>query len=111
MRSAAVALAVALAVAGCASVDSDPEEDARYGAFTVCTKFVEDRLKSPGSASFRNYFEDDGEVVVAKTGDSYSVLSTVDSENSFGANIRTSFLCVVEPTGGDNWRLVSLELE
>lgn len=45
--------------------DDDPVGGSRAGAFDVCTQFVEQRLKAPGTASFRNFNEDDGEVRVA----------------------------------------------
>lgn len=91
------------------AVDQDDQE---YAAFDICTEFVKDRLKSPGSASFRNYFEDDGEVDVAGSGlGPYTVTSTVDSENSFGAELRIPFVCTVSnPDGDDRWVLDDLQL-
>lgn len=49
--------------------DSDTAEDRQFAAFDVCKQFVADQLRSPGTAEFRNYFEDDGEVVVTGVGD------------------------------------------
>jgi len=87
------------------------QEDLDFGAFDVCTQFVKERLKAPATASFRNYFEDDGEVQVSGVGDGpYTVISSVDAENGFGANIRTGFVCEVRHTGDGNWRLVNLVL-
>lgn len=89
----------------------DEGDDLRHGAFDVCTQFVEDRLKAPGTAKFRNFFQDDGEVVVTGTGDGpYVVVSSVDSENSFGGELRTHFVCEVRHTGDEQWRLVDLSL-
>jgi hypothetical protein len=86
-------------------------EDVRYGAFDVCTDFVRDRLKAPGSASFRNYFQDDGEVRVTGSGNGpYTVVSTVDAQNSFGAELRSEFRCVVI-LDGDTWRLQDIQLD
>ena len=91
-------------------VASNPEV-MQLSAFNVCKDFVRDRLKSPGSASFRNFFEGDGEVSVTGAGDGpFVVRSSVDSENSFGASLRTSFTCEVRRAGGDNWRLVDITL-
>ena len=90
--------------------EPDPEE-VRFTAFEICKEFVADRLKSPGSAVFRNYFEDDGEVVVTGSGPGpYEVVSSVDAENSFGAKPRLPFTCSVTNTGGDHWRLNDLSL-
>jgi hypothetical protein len=92
--------------------DDEPStDDRRYAAFEVCKDFVRDRLVSPGSAVFRNYFEDDGEVIVAGSGPGpYTVRSTVDSQNGFGALLRTEFLCTVRPAGGDRWTLDDLTI-
>jgi hypothetical protein len=92
---------------------SEASEDPRVGqamAFDVCTQFVEDRLKAPGTASYPDFWDDDGEVVVSGTPPEYVVTSHVDSENSFGANIRTAFICEVRHVEGDQYRLVDLAL-
>jgi hypothetical protein len=92
--------------------DDEPDaEDRQFAAFEVCKDFVQDRLRAPGTAVFRNYFEDDGEVVVAGSGAGpYTVRSSVDAQNGFGALLRTEFVCVVRPAGGDRWTLVDLTL-
>jgi hypothetical protein len=86
--------------------------DQRYGAFTVCKDFVEDRLKAPATAKFRNFFQDDGEVRVSDSGDgTFVVTSTVDSQNGFGALVRTGFICIVATEDGERFRLVDLALD
>lgn len=72
---------------------------------------MKDRLRAPATASFRNYFEDDGEVVVTGGPSTYRVVSSVDSENGFGANIRSNFVCEVRHVSGESWRLVDLAIE
>lgn len=106
----AVAVVLAVLASMCGGDDDESSiDDLRFGAFDVCTQFVKDRLKAPGTASFRNYFEEDGEVQVTGTGEGpYTVRSSVDSENGFGANIRTDFVCKVTHTGDGNWRLVDI---
>lgn len=105
-------IVVSILLSMCGSDDDDGGDDLQFGAFDVCREFVKDRLKAPGSASFRNYFDDDGEVRVTGSGDGpYTVRSTVDSENSFGAKIRTGFTCTVEHTGDGRYRLVSLNID
>ena len=128
----AIVIALFLLVAGCAALvddgDSgtssssggketkeqpgtpDPEEQ-QYSAFEACKDFVSQRLKAPGSATFRNFFEDDGEVVVTdEGGNEYSVVSSVDAENSFGAELRTNFVCSVVDKG-DTWGLLDLQMD
>lgn len=113
MLGLAVVVLVVGAIIGAATGGGDDEGgDRELAAFDVCRDFVKDRLRSPGSAEFRNYFQDDGEVVVTGSGDGpYVVSSTVDSQNGFGALLRSDFTCTVNYTGGSNWRLVDLQME
>jgi cytoskeletal protein RodZ len=82
-----------------------------YGAYDVCQQFVEERLASPSSASYPNIAEDDGEVTIwLLANDDYRVNSHVDSDNAFGASLRSVFQCTVDYQGGDQWLLEDLEL-
>lgn len=104
-----VALIVALSLSD--GSDDEPEgDDLRAGAFDVCTQFVEDRLRAPGSASFPNQFQDDGEVSITGGPEVFTVRSHVDAENGFGGEVRTPFVCQVRHTGGDNFSLIDLSL-
>lgn len=85
-------------------------EELHFGAFDVCKQFVTDRLKAPSTAKFRNYFEDDGEVNVSGGPSEFTVISSVDSENGFGAMLRSEFVCTVTHVSGGNWRLVDVTL-
>lgn len=110
--AAIVGVSVLLGMCGSGDDGADDPENLRFGAFDVCTQFVEDQLKAPGTASFRNFFEDDGEVTVTGAGEGpYTVRSTVDAENSFGASIRSNFVCQVRHTGDGNWRLIDLSID
>lgn len=112
-RMLTVVAVAGLLLSGCSSGDDEPSaEDLRYGAFDVCQEFVKARLKAPGTAKFRNYFEDDGEVVVTGSGQGpYTVRSSVDSENSFGASLRSNFTCTVRNVEGERWRLVDVVID
>lgn len=105
---------VGLVLVAFATIGGDGEpsaDDLEHRAFSACTELVRDRLKSPSSASFRNFFEDDGEVVVSGSGDGpYTVTSSVDAQNGFGADIRSNFRCVVE-LDGDVWRLRDMTID
>lgn len=72
------------------------------GAQVVCRDFVEDRLKSPSSADFSD------EQSKHVRGRVWSVTGSVDSENSFGAMIRNTYVCTVRYVGDDRYRLQSL---
>ena len=74
------------------------------GAVTACRQFVEARLVSPASADFPWGFEADN------VGPVWEYLSYVDSENRFGAKLRTNFRCLVEHTGRGEYRLIDLQM-
>jgi hypothetical protein len=66
--------------------------------------FIERQLKAPASAKYPNCvgkaeFVGDGEFVVT---------TYVDSQNSFGAMIRTSYVMRLKSLGADKWRMLSL---
>lgn len=86
--------------------------DRSSSAFAICKEFVKDDLRAPATAVFRNYHQDDGEVAVRGFGDGpYTVVSTVDSQNGFGALVRSSFTCSVTRTGDDEWKLNALAVD
>jgi hypothetical protein len=82
-------------------VDRGPDD---IGAYVVCQDFVEDSLKAPSTAKFASMSDS----TITSTGWVYTVSSYVDAENSFGAMIRTDFLCKVSYKGDDNWHLEEL---
>jgi hypothetical protein len=100
---------VALLLGGCTSSyssGSSSASDKKFEAFDMCKQFVKNRLKSPSTAKFRNFFQNDGEVIVTGFGNGpYTVTSSVDSENGFGASLRSTFQCTVTNTDGANWHL------
>jgi hypothetical protein len=67
--------------------DSDGSGD-RAKAIQLCRAAVRDQLKSPKSADFSNE-------VAAQTTDApaFRVTGEVDAENSFGASVRSSYVC------------------
>lgn len=94
---AAVLVICGFAVFGRSGSGGDSDE---YGAKVACRDFVKARLKAPATADFS------GETVTG-SGTSYTVRGAVDSENSFGAKLRSTYVCVVEDAGSE-WRLTSL---
>jgi hypothetical protein len=78
-------------------------------AWTMCKDRVLDRLKAPATAQFPAYdpamVGTSGAAVAA-----YTIASYVDSQNSFGAQLRSHFMCKVEWTGQE-WRFVDLAFE
>lgn len=83
-----------------------------FKAYEACKDLVNSQLKAPGSASYPDYFDFDGEVIVLANDDgSYSVASHVDAENSFGGEVRTKWACGVSPVAGNEWQGTAILLE
>ena len=78
-----------------------------------CESFVRDRLTAPATADFPFL---DREVRILGDNVNYMVTSYVDSENAFGATLRTNWICEIRYNGGEdadrsNWTLVNLETD
>ncbi len=76
-------------------------------AFVMCKQFVTDRLKAPSTAVFPSSV-DDGVTITRLDTAQFKVIAYVDSQNGFGAMIRTSYTCAVRYTGNSNWQLQNL---
>lgn len=84
-----------------------PPEHSAIEAYSMSQDFCRNNLKAPSTAKFpwvAPHVEDlgDGE---------YRVSSYVDAENSFGAKIRTNYICTVKYVGDDKWRLIEFEFQ
>lgn len=75
----------------------------RYGEppLSICEPAVSRRLKSPGSAKFSGLFD----TRRTNIGGTYHIFGWVDSQNSFGALLRTRYVCDVR--GGSNGWVVT----
>lgn len=94
------AIIIAVALVTWRSNRPDPDADLSGDAKRACQEdFIPKRLKAPTTAAFSG-------VSVTTAGDTYTVTGSVDSQNSFGAQIRSSFSCVMHPNG-DRWVLES----
>ncbi len=68
--------------------------------------YVENILKAPGTAKFAPY--DDTHITTL--GDNrWSVESYVDSQNSFGAMLRSRYKIVLKYKGKDNWEVADIK--
>ena len=106
MRRTVLAALVTLALSACA----DNGTTRQYLAYDACTSFVKDALKSPATAEFPD-FQDGGVTVIGAEKDGpFIVVSTVDSENGFGALVRNDFTCTVTRVAPGDWRLDDLQL-
>lgn len=80
------------------STDTDGDE---LGAWVVCQQQMDKQLKAPATAEYPS----SREVRISKSGSTYTIRGWVDSQNSFGALVRTDFICTAISTGGDNYRV------
>lgn len=72
----------------------------KYGAFVVCQDQVSALLKSPSSAEFASISDS----TVNGGGGTWRIISYVDSQNGFGAMLRTEWSCDVEHVTGQQYR-------
>ncbi len=89
------------AVKGCGG--SSGQDDGSASATAGCEELVKDRLKAPSTAEFS------GESADGSAG-SYTVTGDVDSQNSFGAMLRSHFTCTVHSSGNE-WKLDDMEID
>ena len=94
-----------------ASIEAaDGSNEKKREAWDVAQDFVRDSLKAPSTASFPDLYG--GDAGVNYDGDQmYSVGGYVDAENSFGAHLRTKFVCKLRDGGEAGWFLVDMQLD
>lgn len=85
--------------------------DTRLDAYQLMKKIItENYLKAPATAKFAGFSE--AEIKYTNLGDKvhvYTIKSYVDSQNSFGAMIRTHFQCIMTTGDGKNYVLSNFE--
>ena len=84
------------------------ESSKQIDALVESQLYAKSLLKSPGTAKFPLITADD--IAVKKTDDNtYLVAAYVDSENSFGAVIRTYYICYVVFLSNDTYQIKDFE--
>ncbi len=81
------------------------QKDNSATAWVYTQMYVKNHLKSTSTAKFPWGYSD----YVDRIGTTYTIKSYVDSQNSFGAMIRTYFNATVKQVSEDNWEMVSFE--
>ena len=79
---------------------SDPNTSNGSMAMVVCEDQVKKYLKAPATAEFSGITETK---IVAQGNRNYAVIGWVDSQNSFGAKLRTKYVCEATDEGSGNW--------
>lgn len=78
--------------------DTDTVTYSKSLAYNYAEDFVKEKLKSPSTAKFPGLLDRDKHI--AKTSEGvYKIYSWVESQNSFGATIRTRFSCTIRFEG------------
>lgn len=89
---------------------SPPTDWGKAHAWTMAKQFVTDRLKSPSTANFGGFFSGDyqsSDDCVKKVGpDTYVATGWVDSQNGFGATVRTNFIVKLRDDKNGKWTLL-----
>ena len=85
------------------------EEKNQYDrAYIMMQRFIEKGIDSPSTAVFPSEAKNQTKYLGNQE---YEITSWVDSQNIFGAMIRTKYTGVVKQTEKDNWQLVAIDLK
>ena len=76
------------------SSSSSSSSTNKFMAYSYAEDFVEKQLKSPSTAKYPKVVEQDRHITILGN-NRYEINSWVDSQNSFGATIRTRFSCII----------------
>lgn len=79
------------------------DNEAAYAA----QRFVEKKLKVPSSADFDALFKSK----ITRNGKEYTVISHVESQNSFGAKVRSRYIAVIKRNSTGGVSLLDLVIE
>ncbi len=85
------------------------DRDYSTHAYVWMEGFVKERLKSPKSAEFPGMFDGRFDHITYLGNQKYRIVSWVDSQNTFGATIRTHFRGEIEQVEESRFRLISLK--
>jgi len=91
---------------GCGADTEKETGHSKVEAWTAAQLEVERNLKSPSTADYPWSYD---EYVDKIDDNTFIVRAYVDSENSFGAKVRTNFSCTVKFTGEDTYIVKDLE--
>jgi hypothetical protein len=84
------------------------QEDNSTMAYIMMEDFVKQKLKSPSTAKFPGVFDGKADHIKYLRNQEYRIVSWVDSQNAFGATIRTRFIGEIQQISKDEWQLNSL---
>lgn len=82
-------------------------KDYKREAYVMSQEFIQKQLKAPSTAKFPSYYE----IEVTQTDNRYKVEAYVDSENIFGATLRTNYCMILERKDNESWTKISCDIE
>jgi hypothetical protein len=88
-----------------------PESRDPSTVFYASKMFMEKELKAPKSAQWPEYGDEGIKVGFSQKTGKWVVASFVDSQNSYGALIRTLYVMVIEYLPGQGYRMVTLDTQ
>lgn len=83
-------------------------EELSSEAFVVSQDFIRKHLKAPSTSQFAAQRESE---VVSTDDTTFTVTSYVDAQNSFGAMIRSRYICEMRRIGENNWEMLSASID
>ena len=81
------------------AADSSSSDSRKIDAWYACQEAMTARLKAPATAGYPTTLE----LNLVGTGQGYTTHAWVDSENGFGAQVRTFFTCTATDDGSGNF--------
>ena len=88
-----------------------PDVEDAVSALTMAEHFVKENLKSPSSAKFPWCSQKLIDSIITVNSYTWIVNSYVDSQNSFGAMLRTQYRAKVMYLGDNKWKLLALDFK
>jgi hypothetical protein len=83
------------------------EQNSEFTAYYYSQQCVKELLKSPSTAEFPSGSD---QFVTRIDNDTFLINSYVDSQNSFGAMLRTNYVCQITLNNNDTYTCDSIEL-
>lgn len=86
------------------------KDEDKSKAYFLCTELIKNRLKTPSVAKFNTFANLQPDESVSYEGGYYKVIGTVDSQNSYGAMLRSKFYCSLYKDAAGNWHTKDAEV-
>lgn len=77
-------------------------------AYIKAENVVRDRLHCPSTAEFPGLLQGRESHVTSVGNQTYSIVSWVDSQNLYGAQVRTRFRCTLRQVDEHRWQCLSI---